>query len=359
MPLLMKSASIRYEGTHWTAFWYMTSATTDSLASDPGRSFPHGYGLTRLCSGPTEITGRYVHLWYWTVWTDSIVSSFRQNAILQFFTPNVIEGICREPAEIFLALAGRLFSAAPALPALAFELLFEGFCLFAVWPVRLFRLGCRLQGWVFRNLIKDGTHDPGSLLAPAAEQVSGAHPELVGQLPVLAQEFFVLLFKGGIFVFDLLELAGHLGGSAAGNLQSGIFLGAFFYETTKREDQFLPAHGVEPAVQFLQFRPHPDPSGLCRPVHADIPALGQVPVDLCERIPQTADLLLESGDLEILPVNRECKLPDPVLAVLVQFRELGRYIRRCARCRLWLAAPLSGGDDLPGLRIVFSPRPSS
>ena len=67
-----------------------------------------------------------------------------------------------------------------------------------------------------------------------------------------------------------------------------------------------------------------------------------------------ADLLPESGDLEILPVDHEGKLLDPVLTVFVQLRELGRYIRRCARCRLWLAAPLSGGDDLPGLRIELA-----
>ena len=186
----------------------------------------------------------------------------RTVCLVQVIDVKIIVGLCRELAEVFPALAGCLLSAAPALPALAFELLFEGLCLFAVWPVRLFRLGCRLQGGVFRILIKDGIHDPGGLFAAAAEQVPGTHPELVGQLPVLAQELFVLLFKGGIFIFDLLELAGHLGGSAAGDLQACIFLGAFFYETTKREDQFLPAHGVEPAVKFLQFRPHPDPSGL-------------------------------------------------------------------------------------------------
>ena len=58
MPLLVKSASILYEGTHWTTFWYMISAASDSLARDPGSSFPHGYGLLSPWASPTETTGR-------------------------------------------------------------------------------------------------------------------------------------------------------------------------------------------------------------------------------------------------------------------------------------------------------------
>ena len=116
---------------------------------------------------------------------------------------------------------------------------------------------------IFRTFFKDSINSPGSILTLPAKQVVFPHLELVCQVPVLAKEFLVLLFEDGILVFDLLELNSHFGSRAAVDFQLGIFLGVFLQKTPNREDQFLPAHGFEPAVQFLQFRPHEVSSGAC------------------------------------------------------------------------------------------------